>query len=227
MIFASGCSTSPTADTQKGYAFDIVQTRFLGSLWNESHAKASIVSQDGGQSFAVPGGDPVLSATLSKTRGPPMEPRTSQAARCPVRLRFLERTPKAIHPPSRVFVSSNGEVTSPFEYLPSESRERDRIWPLGGVHVNGHDYLYYSIIEVFGNGQWDFRGVGSGLARSKVALGPYERIRPDGDWRFPVAPSQVIESEGWIYLFEIKDSGRKQGVILARVRPEKTDPGVL
>jgi hypothetical protein len=89
--------------------------------------------------------------------------------------------------------------------------------------VNGHYYLYYSLIDVFGKGQWDFRGVGSGLARSETALGSYERLRPGSDWRFPVEPSQVLETEGWIYLFEVKEFGGKQGVALARVRPERIE----
>ncbi|MGH7994213.1 MAG: DUF4185 domain-containing protein, partial [Limisphaerales bacterium] len=118
-------------------------------------------------------------------------------------------------------------AVSPFEFLPNEKpTRRYRIWPLGGTHVNGQCYLFYSLIEVFGNGQWDFRGVASGLGRSAIALGPYERLQPHGDWRFPVAPTQVIEADGWLYLFEIREFSRKQGVALARVRPEKIeDPG--
>ena len=77
------------------------------------------------------------------------------------------------------------------DFLPDERpTDRYRIWPLGGIHVNGQCYLFYSLIEVFGNGQWDFRGVGSGLGRSKVALGHYERLQPHGNWRFPVEPTQ-------------------------------------
>ena len=71
--------------------------------------------------------------------------------------------------------------------------------------------------------RWDFRGVGSGLARSKVPLGHYERLRPNGNWRFPVEPTQVIEADGWLYLFGIKEFKGKQGVALARVRPEKIE----
>jgi Domain of unknown function (DUF4185) len=223
LIFTSGCSTSPVAEKQNGSAFDIVQTRFLGSLWNESHAKASIVSQDGGQSFAVPGGAIwAFGDTFKGSRSADGTPHfAGGAVSCSIA--FLGKDATSYPPAFTFLASTNGVVNSPFEYLPDESKERDRIWPLGGIHANDHDYLYYSVIEIFGNGQWDFRGIGSGLARSKVALGPYERLQPNGNWRFPVAPSQVIESEGWLYLFEIKDSGGKSGVILARVRPEKIE----
>ncbi len=223
LILASGCSTFPYTQQQTKPAFDIVQTKFLGSLWSESHAKASIVSQDGGQSFAVPSGAIwAFGDTFKGSRSAGGTPYfAGGAVSCSIA--FLGKDAKSYPPAFAYFVSTNGEVNSPFEYLPDESRERDRIWPLGGIHANGHDYLYYSVIEVFGNGQWDFRGVGSGLARSKMALGAYERLQSGGNWRFPVAPTQAIESDGWIYLFEIEDSGRKQGVILARVRPEKIE----
>jgi hypothetical protein len=89
--------------------------------------------------------------------------------------------------------------------------------------VNGQCYFFCSMIEIFGNGSWDFRGVGSGLARSKVALGPYARLQPHGDWRFPVAPTQVLEADDWLYLYGIKEFHGKQGVTLARVRPEKIE----
>jgi hypothetical protein len=53
MLILGGCSVS---SKEQGRGFEIVQTNFLGSLWNESHARASIISQDGGQSFEVPSG---------------------------------------------------------------------------------------------------------------------------------------------------------------------------
>jgi hypothetical protein len=48
-------------------------------------------------------------------------------------------------------------------------------------------------------------------------------LQPHGDWRFPVAPTQIIEAGGWLYLFEIKELKGKQGVALARMRPEKIE----
>ena len=52
----AGCSTTTPTASQTSRAFEIVQTNFLGSLWNAAHARASIISQDGGESFVVPGG---------------------------------------------------------------------------------------------------------------------------------------------------------------------------
>lgn len=127
-------------------------------------------------------------------------------------------------PPSfEYLVSSNGDAVSPFEYFPGEPKDRFRIWPLGGTYLHGQHYLFYSLIEIFGKGQWDFRGAGSGLGRSTRALGPYERLQPGGDWRFPVEPTQVMEAEGWIYLYGIRKISGKQGAVLARVRAENIE----
>jgi hypothetical protein len=227
MVMVSGCSTSKPMAKQTAGAFEIVQTNFLGSLWNESHAKASIVSQDGGESFAVPGGAIwAFGDTFKGSRSADGTPHfAGGAVSCAIA--FLGKDARTYPPAFDYLVSSNGVVTSPFTFLPEEQPEsRYRIWPGAGIYLNGQCYLFYSLIEVFGNGQWDFRGVGSGLSRSTMALGHYERLRPRGDWRFPIAAAQVIEADGWLYLFEIRDTKRAQGVALARVRPEKIEePG--
>jgi len=222
-VILSGCSTSLSTERQTGKTFEIVQSKFLGSLWNESHARASIVSQDGGQSFVVPGGAIwAFGDTFKGSRSADGTPHfAGGAVSCSIA--FLGEKARSYPPAFNYLVSSNGDVVSPFTYLPNEPAERYRIWPLGGIHLNGQYYLFYSLIEIVGKGQWDFRGAGSGLGRSKVALGSYERLRPHGDWRFPVAPTQVIEADGWLYLFEIREFRGKQGVALARVRPEKIE----
>jgi hypothetical protein len=222
-VIVSGCSTSIAGEKQPGRTFEIVQTNFLGSLWNESHARASIVSQDGGQSFAVPGGAIwAFGDTFKGSRSADGAPHfAGGAVSCSIA--FLEENARIYPPTFNYLVSSNGDVVSPFAYFPNEPAERYRIWPLGGIHVNGQYYLFYSLIEIFGKGQWDFRGVGSGLGRSTMALGPYERLRSRGDWRFPVGAAQVLEADAWIYLYEIKETKGKQGVALARVRSEKIE----
>ena len=96
-----------------------------------------------------------------------------------------------------------------------------------GRHLRGRPMLFFLPVDRgFGNGAWDFRGVGSGLARSKVPLGHYERLQPHGDWRFPVEPTQVIESDGWLYHFGIMEFQKKRGITLVRVRPEKIEDPV-
>lgn len=219
----SGCSTAPTAKQPKDGTFDIVHTHFLGSLWGEAYARASIVSQDGGESFVVPGGAIwAFGDTFKGSRSTDGAPHFAGGAFAPA-IAFLADSASRYPPAFNFLVSSNGGVSA-LDFLPAERpTERYRLWPLGGIHVNGQCYLFYSLIEVFGNGSWDFRGAGSGLARSRAPLGRYERLRPHGNWRFPVEPTQVIEADGWLYLFGIKEFKGKQGVTLARVRPEKIE----
>jgi hypothetical protein len=223
MVQVSGCSPALTPESRVESPFAIVQTRFFGSLWNESHARASIISQDGGESFTVPGGAVwAFGDTFKGSRSADGTPHFAGGA-ISCAIAFLGEKARSYPPAFGYLVSSNGAV-SPFEFLPNERPTgRYRIWPLGGIHVNGQCYLFYTLIEVFGNGSWDFRGVASGLGRSTVALGPYQRLQPHGDWRFPVAPTQVIAADGWLYLYEIREFNGKQGVALARVRPENIE----
>jgi len=227
IVVLSGCSTSMPPERTAGGSFEIVQTNFLGALWNEAQARASIVSQDGGESFVVPGGAIwAFGDSFKGSRSADGKPHFAGGAiSCAIAL--LADNARKYPPAFNYLVSSNGDAVSPFDFLPNERPvERYRIWPLGGIYVNDQYYLFYSLIEVFGNGQWDFRGVGSGLGRSATALGHYERLQPRGDWRFPVEPTQVIEADGWLYLFGIREFKKVQGVALARVRPDKIeDPG--
>ena len=223
VVVVSGCSPPSPVERQTDRPFEIVQTRFFGSLWNRAQARASIVSQDGGESFVIPGGAIwAFGDTFKGSRSAEGAPQfAGGAVSCTIA--FLADSAKTYPPALDYLVSSNGAV-SPFEFLPDETPTgRHRIWPLGGIHVNGKYYLFYTLIEVFGNGPWNFRGLGSGLGRSTVALGPYERLRPHGNWRFPIEPTQAIEAGGWLYLFGIKEFEGTQGVALARVRPEKIE----
>ena len=224
-VFVSGCSTRVSTETQSAAPFEIVQIKSLGSIWNESHAKASIVSQDGGESFTVPGGAIwAFGDTFKGSRSADGNPHFEGGAES-CTLAFLPTNSAAYPPAFNYFVSTNGAI-SPFTYFTNEPLARYRIWPLGGICLNGQNYLFYSLIEIFGTGSWDFRGVGGGLARSATPLGPYERLQPHGDWHFPIEPTQVLAVDGWLYLYGIKEANRKQGAILARVRPEKIeDPG--
>lgn len=224
LVVMSGCSSDLATEQPTNSPFTITRSKFLGSLWNEAHARAAIVSQDGGESFAVPGGAVwAFGDTFKGARAGDGTPQFAGGA-ISCALAFLGEQARSYPPAFDYLVSSNGGAISPFAFLPEETpTERYRIWPLGGIYANGRYYLFYTLIEVFGNGPWDFRGLASGLGRSTVALGPYERLRPHGDWRYPVEPTQVLEADGWLYLFSIQEFNRKQGVALARVRPDRIE----
>lgn len=220
----SVCAYAQSVGQPASGTFTIIHTNFLGSLWNAAHARASIVSQDGGESFRVPGGAIwAFGDTFRGARSARGTPHYAGGAFAPA-IAFLADQASPYPPAFNFLTSSNGVGAPAIDFLPDERpAERYRLWPLGGIYLNGQCYLYYSLIEVFGNGAFDFRCVGSGLARSKVPLGHYERLQPQGNWRFPVEPTQIIEADGWLYLYGIKEFKGQQGATLARVRPEKIE----
>lgn len=221
LVVAGGCSTFKSESSGAASNFHIVQTHFLGSLWNQAHARAAIIAQDGGESFAVPGGAVwAFGDTFKGARDADGKAHfAGGSVSCAIA--FLGQDAQAYPPAFEYRTGFDGAVTSPFSYLPAETPPgRYRIWPLGGVYLHGRFYLYYSLIEVFGTGAWDFRGLGAGLSRATNALGSYERLQYHGNWRFPIEPSQIVEAGGWLYLFGIHEFGAGRGVALARVRPQ-------
>ena len=200
--------------------FEIVRTEFLGSVWNQGHAKASIISQDGGYSYSVPGGTLWwFGDTFRGTRDREGKPHfAGGAVSCSVA--FLDENTKAVPPVLDFFSSRDNQVSQAITFLPGESWEHHRIWPLGGIYVNGVSYVYYSLIELTGEGTWGFRGAGSGLSRSAQPLGVYKRVETEAGWKFPVAPSAVVMAGGWVYLFDVEKRRGQHGIWLSRVRPK-------
>ncbi len=207
----TGCVTPPVS---------VVKAEFLGCAWSEHQNNASIISQDGGQSFPVPGGtvwtfgDTFLGKRDS--RGTPH----FKGGGIFCSIAFLPEKDKSLPPALRYKTDSNGVASTPLALLSGEKEGVNYIWPLGGIYANGRCYLYYQLIKKTGNGMWDFKGVGSGLSESSRALGQYKRLQPDGNWQFPVAPTQVVEFGQWLYLYEIIQRGGEMGAALARVKTD-------
>src|SRR5579863_64942 len=104
MLILGGCSVS---SKEQGKGFEIVQTNFLGSLWNESHARARIISQDGGQSFEIPGGGLwAFGDTFKGTRSTDMTPHyVGGAVSCSIA--FLAKDARRYPPAFEYYTSSN------------------------------------------------------------------------------------------------------------------------
>lgn len=213
-ILLAGCAAPP---------FSIAKVEFQGCTWNQSHNQACIVSQDGGQSFAVPGGTlwTFGDSFLGKRDKQGVPHFKGGGIFCSIA--FLAEKDKSFPPALQYKTGPGGVAVSPLSLLPGEKEGINMIWPLGGIYANGRYYLYYDLIEKTGNGAWDFRGTGSGLAAGREPLGNYERLRPESNWRFPVAPSQIIRQGSWLYLYEIIDRDGRKGAALARVGLEELE----
>ncbi len=220
LMASMGCSTSGSGGER---SFEVVRSSFLGSVWNQGHEKASIVSQDGGYSYPVPGGSLWwFGDTFRGSRDTTGKPHfAGGGVSCAVA--FWDEKDRRVPPVLDFLLDRRGAVAQAIAFLPGESWDRHRIWPLGGIYVNGKSYIYYSLIEITGKGTWDFRTVGSGLAWSAEPLGFHQRIKTRKGWRFPVMPAAVVSADGWIYLFDVEKRGDRQGMWLARVRPGKIE----
>lgn len=205
------------SDVFSSARFKITDINFLGSVWGKGHAAASVISQDGGQSFMVPGGSLwAFGDTFRGSRDSEGIPHFHDGG-VSCAIAFLpdisDSNPLTLH----YRRNDTGLVETPFAFLSGESWDSHRIWPGDGAYVNGKYYLFYELIGVGEGGGWNFWTEGAGLAKSDSPLGRYERLMQSGNWRYPFDPTDIIEQDTWLYLFGIDHRRNQSGVVLARV----------
>ncbi len=215
-----GCTSTVS---RKCESFRVVHSNFLGVVWNQGHAKASIISQDGGFSYRIPGGSLwCFGDTFRGSRDNTGSPHfAGGAVSCAIAQ--SGETIESLPPVLLFFTGQDGKVAQAIDFLPGESWDRHRIWPLSGIYVNGRSYIYYSLIELTGKAMPGFRNAGSGLAYSTQPLNIHKRIQTPEGWRFPVAPAAIVMTDDWIYLFDVDKRHGQQGVWLSRVRPAEIE----
>jgi hypothetical protein len=210
----SDCATSTHPPAPQ-----ISDVTFGGPIWSESQRRAHILFQDGGQAFEIPGG--TLWTFGDSFIGQP-EPgqKPSKASKItgarPTTIAFLPTAATNLPPDINYVTDADGVAKFAYGFLPGEAPERNRIWPLDGITLGSHTYLYYTVIEVEDKpGPWNFHGVGAGLAVTDDVHKQFIRLQPRGNWRFPITPSQVLREGNELFLFEISDNPK--GLALARV----------
>ena len=215
-----GCTSSVSRKCEN---FRVVSSNFLGVVWSQGHAKASIISQDGGFSYRIPGGSLwCFGDTFRGSRDNSGSPHLAGGA-VSCATAQLGETIESLPPMLLFFTGQDGKVAQAIDFLPAESWDRHRIWPLSGIYVNGKSYIYYSLIELTGKGMLGFKKIGSGLAYSTQPLNIHKRIQTPKGWRFPVAPRAIVMTDDWIYLFDVDKRHGRQGVWLSRVRPTEIE----
>jgi hypothetical protein len=196
----------------------LAKVEFGRSIWGPGQQRAGVLFQDGGQAIPVAGG--TLWLFGDTFFGPPpvaAPPRVADAKGAHgTTIAFLKSGETNLPPELDYFADTDGRATNPLSLFPEESSDRFRMWPLGGVSIGARVYLFYSMIEkTDGPAPWNFRDLGGGLSVADGPLQPFQRLRPGGDWKFPVEPIEVLREGGTLYLFEISD--QPKGLVLARV----------
>ncbi|HBM16344.1 MAG TPA: hypothetical protein DD381_08410 [Lentisphaeria bacterium] len=203
-------------------SFTVAKVSYLGTVWNKGQENASVISQDGGFSFIVPGGSLwYFGDTFLGQRLPDNKYDTKGGLSCS--LAFLDKKDfnAPLPPRLKYFTDGTGLAEQAIEYLPNENPDKIRLWPLSGIYLNGKYYCFYSYIEKTGNGTWDFKQTGSGLAESDKPITSYKRVLKNGDFHFPIAPSALVLEGDYLYCYSIGINGRD--VYLSRVRPTEIE----
>lgn len=108
----------------------------------------------------------------------------------------------------------------------SENPKKIKLWPGHGIAVGKEIYLFYSLVEIFGEGSFDFRHAGQGIAVGKYPLGYFKRLKYRGKFsfwkknepRFGVAVFN--DADGWVYIYG-RDESAPYGFKIAKVRKNK------
>ncbi len=219
-IFLLSCVTQHNNDKLPQYEIDNVI--FLGNVWGIGQKQSNVISQDGGYSNTISNGslwwfgDTFLGKNIGVDK-------FDVIGNVSCALGFLPKNEfESDFPPKLQYLcNEQGTATQAIEYLSGESPDKIRLWPLSSIALNNKYYVYYSYIEKTGNGSWDFKTLGSGLAVSDIAFAQYKRIVKDNNFLYPVSPVALIEADGWLYCYSIGKNGK--GLTLSRVKPSEIE----
>jgi hypothetical protein len=133
-------------------------------------------------------------------------------------LALLPRGATAYPPALQYYTGGSAQAVTPFALPADLDPKKHRLWPLHGLELAGKHYRFFSAIEATtGTAPWNFRDLGAGLAVCTTSLGTYH---PLSQWRWPLAPAQVLRHGEWIYLYEPGKVQGRPGVVLGRIHPE-------
>jgi len=110
----------------------------------------------------------------------------------------------------------------------SEYSSVRKFWPRAGLKTGAGYYAYYSLMNNFGPGAYEYFRVGQGLAVSEKPSGPYKLLK-NRESRFfwndiePAFGSALwADNDGWLYVYgRYAAEPGKYAAALARVKPEK------
>lgn len=207
-----------------GESSRVSSVRLLGDQFRDN--PVNVTGQDAATSVVLPSGDSLwlfgdtVEGPFETIRGLPLADKLSNTG--------------ALVPPQDAsagiqkfhFITANDgkRARQLIPYVDGEAPAAQRLWPIHGVCVNDHIYVFYHRIslipgvDVFDNFQLD----GMGLARATIGEWKFERLKaPDGSREFwkgsePTFGVFVERRDDFVYLW----GSLMTGMFLARTRPE-------
>lgn len=118
----------------------------------------------------------------------------------------------------------------PLPLLSGDLGEYSRVrkfWPRWGFCLEGRCAVFYSIMNNYGAGPYDYFRVGQGVAAAGDPAGPYAKARRAGRYSLwndvePAFGSALLaDTDGWLYVYgRVQTAPGSYGAALARVRPQ-------
>ena len=102
-----------------------------------------------------------------------------------------------------------------------------KFWPRSGLCSAGGCHVFYSIMNNYGPGPYDYFRVGQGVAAAENPAGPYvkarraERYSLWNDIEPAFGSASLADEDGWVYVYgRSMQAPGEYGAELARVKPE-------
>ncbi|MBI3550971.1 MAG: DUF4185 domain-containing protein [Elusimicrobia bacterium] len=202
-----------------------VQVRHVGAMIDGQGNRAHIVGQD--EAYSVSLGKSVLwlyGDTFYGRRRPNGKPDIEGAVTNSAALTLDDDASDGITG-IMPLVDANDNPRAVLPYDPAEKPADLRLWPGHGIKLGGKIYLYYSLVDITGPGDWDFKHAGQGLAVGEDPHQSFTRLKRADLYEFwtreePRFGVAVIQGkDGWVYVYGRRED-RPNALHLARVRPE-------
>lgn len=203
-----------------------VSIRHVGAMIDAQGGRGHIVGQD--EAYSISLGKSVLwlyGDTFYGRRLPDGKPDVQGAVSNTAALSTDLNAADGIDMTPLVDAKDNPRAVLPYD--PSEDQQKLRLWPGHGVELGGKIYLYYSLIELTGKGEWDFRHAGQGLSSGTDPKEGFARLTWKGGYEFwsrsePRFGLAVIQDKDWLYVYG-RHEDKPNAMRVARVKPESIE----
>lgn len=196
-------------------------------LFSQAAATGVVVGQGGNYAVALPDGRTLwlLNSVMSGERKADGQSAvwdiTDGAAA------FSPSTAPAAQTGALRYVSDENGL--PLPLLSGDLGEYSRLrkfWPRWGFCAEGRCAVFYSIMNNYGPGPYDYFRVGQGVASAADPAGPYSKALRGGRYSIwndiePAFGSALVQdTDGWLYVYgRVQAAPGAYGAALARVRP--------